>query len=125
MAHAVIPHHHHTDEICLINHNTHSESDTHEHRDCDHQNEHQEDDNKCCTLEEDYLIPSNEVKYEERILDLGDGFNSSVSLQLLISDRVLNLTIEIDFSGSPPPLIASSYYFVSSKVHGLRAPPVV
>ncbi len=125
MAHAVIPHHHHHEQVCFVNHTDQTECDEHEHSTADARGDHQDSDDKCCLLEENYLIPSNQLSPEEQILDLNDNFSSSYEFQSSLSENTLKNVLQIAKSGSPPPLLASSYSFYLSIVHGLRAPPIV
>lgn len=121
---AVVPHHHHDGEICIINPICHSG-----HEDCDHNNtshdhgNNDNDDNHFCLLEQEIILPSNNLQHLLKDLDSIDnqpGF-----------DGFWNILNESEFITYVPPEYSNIHFgfksslyscFVSQSI-GLRGPP--
>jgi hypothetical protein len=124
LAHIMLPHHQHHGEIVVVHSHHESCSDTHEH---DHGTPDHDDghDVQCCVLAHDFIIPSKQIKQENKLFD--DKFNKHGSdlFQAIFSKKISIGLTQFKFFGNPPPLITSADSLFINRVFGLRAPPIV
>lgn len=124
LALAVIPHHHHKAEVCLVGSHCEGEGENREHEATAHNHDH---DGNCstefCVLSQVFVVPSNEQN-AAKCLDNAAGPSNFNPLQATLLRTGLIRFIPITLVKEKPPLLHSSYlHFVKSSA-GLRAPPL-
>jgi hypothetical protein len=124
LSHAVIPHHHHQDEVCFVE--THCCGDHHSDTEKADTNDHHSDENPDnCILEVPFIPASNSFRHDIKSCDTPDNtFNISV-IQSIFSDLV-SVAFKSESSkiaSEAPPIIG--YAQIAIPTCGLRAPPVV
>ncbi|MCD4665958.1 MAG: hypothetical protein K8R68_11865 [Bacteroidales bacterium] len=126
LANIAIPHHHHNSEVCFVSTHCQSDDETHKHGTTEHKHEHDgESTSDYCYMNQVFVVPSNQVKQENKCLDCTDNRDNYNQFQINLPDLKLISFVPIFLSNAKPPLIFLSYtHFVSSSL-GLRAPPIV
>lgn len=122
-AHAVIPHHYHVTEVCLVN--THCEVDHSSTEVAHHQHHEHEESGSECAFTHLNVIADGQSRQDIKVSVL-DLVPLQFSAQLLehIDDLDLHLyAYEVSFSYIP--LINKDYLCYANKSLGLRAPPIV
>lgn len=126
LVHAMVPHHHHKDHICISIHHCQSGGCTHDHGTPvnDHQHEG-ESDSEFCVLKQAVFIPSSPWNQFDKYSFGNDKPLFFLDFQALWCDNEWKAYMpDIDLSGheSSIPFI---YYDFAVSSSGLRAPPVV
>jgi hypothetical protein len=124
LVHAVIPHHHHSLEICITDSNCQDACENHEHSNsnCDHTGNETDD---CCVLNQLILLPGNNMRQETNCT-IGDDFNPPFdSTPIILSYTDFNVGPKNIKAKVPIPVIQSAYTQFVVLSSGLRAPPVV
>ncbi|HET6558464.1 MAG TPA: DUF6769 family protein [Prolixibacteraceae bacterium] len=125
LVHAVVPHHHHKDHICLSA--NHCQSDDHAHQHNAPLNDHRHDgqsDSEFCVLKQAVFIPSTQENQLDKYWHGNDKPFSLLDFQAIVFDNEWKSTLP----GSVLPgrefiLPFVAYNFTDSSC-GLRAPPV-
>lgn len=124
MAHAVVPHHHHKSEVCIVNTHCQSDNDLNEHIDVDHNHEHDRKSNQeNCFLKEVVIIPSNRLIKEFNTLDWSDNNLKCNVFQSVLANNYLKSIIPVFILNLQQNQSASEYIFFATRALGLRAPP--
>lgn len=119
LAHAVLPHHHHEQQVCIER--THCASDTETHVHNNDAKDHQHDGNAnstACVLKQAILIPSAQI----RILNNCDNHNHDFYILSNFGHVDLQPVSEVVTCNPEFPSFFIS--FVTTSL-GLRAPPIV
>lgn len=124
LAHAVIPHHHHSLEVCFADSHCHDADENHEHSkpDCDH-NDTKNDD--CCVLNQVVLLPANSMRHEFNCAICNDFNPPYDGTPTILSYTDFSVGSLSNKAKVPIPLIESAYIQFVVLSSGLRAPPVV
>ena len=126
LAYAVIPHHHHESEICVISSHCETDNDAHKQETTGHKHDHDGDNNPDhCVLNQVFITPYNQIKQEFEYLD-----NANYDLQFDLLQAIL---YNKEFYGHFPIIgpngqhhfLSSTYSCIASTSIGLRAPPIV
>lgn len=126
LAHAVIPHHHHGEEVCIVSSHCEFDGEAHEHDDAEHNHEHNGADNiDDCALQQILISPPAKVRHEIKSLDLDNDLFHKFHLQALLIENRLVIDSYLSFRKTEPPILYFTYQNYAGKVSGLRAPPVV
>lgn len=124
LANITIPHHHHENEICIVDSHCQKDSETHEHKSDGHKHDHDSSTTDCCILNQIYIVPYNQVintlnnQVKLNHLSQFDGFNTisaDYRLSFRLPTKLLNRKL----------LLLNSYSCIVSTSNSLRAPPVV
>lgn len=126
LAHAVVPHHHHNKQVCLINTHCINDDITDEHGTTKKSHSHDgENNSEDCVLKEPVVLFSNQWKTDLK-------FNNNASDRSGLDDYHYNLLnsktellIPVFSSFIYERYTDSSYPYLISASLGLRAPPVV
>lgn len=126
LVHAVLPHHHHKDQICLATH--HCQFDGHAHQQEAPLNDHRHDgqnNSEFCVLKQAAFIPSSHQNQFDRLVFGADKPFSLLDFQAIVFDNEWKSTLHgIVTPGKEFTIPSISYNFTISS-SGLRAPPVV
>ena len=124
LVHAVLPHHHHKDHICLSTH--HCKSDGHAHKPETPINDHRHDgqnDSEFCVLKQAVFIPSSQNQLDKHWCDNGKPI-SFLDFQAIVFDNEWKSSLP-GFILSGHECVASLHYQSTVSSCGLRSPPVV
>jgi len=126
LAHAVIPHHYHQEQVCIVNAHCQNDSKAHQHNASGHNHEHDgSEGTQNCVLKQAVAIPANSLKQEFKCLGCDDNHSPLVHLQAVLLSHEFNSFVPKIISIAQIPLKTSSHScFVHSSL-GLRAPPTV
>lgn len=126
LVHAVIPHHHHDSNVCFASSHCETDSGDHDHNTTEHNHEH-DGDNKTgnCVLNQELVIPSNQVRQSCKCIDCADSHHHSDQFQAVLFDSKTRSFPTISFCVIKSPLISSVYSHYLSSGLSLRAPPIV
>jgi hypothetical protein len=126
LAHAVIPHHQHESDICIVNSHCQTDSGVHKHSDVEHNHEHDgENENNCCVLSEVVLLPpKNTIKKHEDIYCQENHLVLNKFQAVLFSNE-LQAFDSVFITNAFGPLITCFHTHFVNTALGLRAPPVV
>ena len=126
LVHAVIPHHHHDSNVCIISSHCETGTEDHDHNTTEHNHNH-DGDNKTenCVLNQEVVIPSNQVRQSCKCIDCIDSHHESDQLQAVLFDSKTKSFAAKCFYVIKRPLTASVYSLYLSSGLNLRAPPVV
>ena len=126
LAHTVVPHHHHTMQVCLVNAHCQDDDKVHSHQSRPHDHQHDGEDTTKCILKQIVIIPSNGLRKDNLVSDSSDFDldHKSVQLSLLrftyaISENICIATLK------DPDDTPRLYSVMISHSLGLRAPPTV
>ena len=121
-----IPHHHHNNEVCIESTHCQTDSETNKHNASKHKHEHDGEANTdYCFLNQNFIVPSNHVKQEDKCLDLPDKWINYNQFHANITDQKLISSIPAYLYSKQAPLLLYSYCHYLSNGPGLRAPPIV
>lgn len=125
LAHAVIPHHHHQNKVCIVGstYDTNSEIHKYDTNECeqDHKSENEADD---CSLNQIVVVRSSQIRHEIKCIDFADNNAQFDGIQAVLFDKGGGLFL-INVSTINPPLLPSIYSdFVGALIY-LRGPPIV
>ena len=121
-----IPHHHHNNIICVESSHCQTDNETHKQATTESRHEHDREANTdYCILSPDFIVPSNQVKQENKYLNYSDKWiNYDQSLSNLSGQKLI-IFIPTYLYSTQPPLHYYSYCHYLSNSQGLRAPPIV
>ncbi len=122
LAHAVIPHHHHQNEICFEYSNCECDHDGENQEHKDHKSHNVPHDFQDCILNQVVILPSNEINCEDVCFNLIDQYSDGLNASLMDSEYIKN--IPSDFIEQFTPLLSSLQSSIIAYNSGLRAPPV-
>lgn len=126
LAHAVIPHHHHEKEVCIVSSHCDSDGDSHNHDKAEHKHQHHGGNSvDHCVLQQILISPPNKIKHEIKSLDLDTNLFLTDYSQAIFNDNSNDLVCFSSYLKSKPPSITYTYLNYASTVLGLRAPPLV
>jgi len=116
----VIPHHHHENEVCIVNTHCNSDHESHENDIATHG--HEADNSGHCAFTQEFIISKDYGNHHIIKLKL---FVKNIPYKLVETELENNLKAKSQFVASHPPEIVQLYnsFIIQSK--GLRAPPVV
>ena len=124
LAHAVFPHHHHEEQVCLnLKHFHHTNKDSAKYpADCTHEHEHDsEDPVSNCILKQLVVVPAGQTKNEPEVLYL-DNFTDCFILQAGYSYELQSTEL---FRKNSYPQDVPLFHSFLDYTQGLRAPPAV
>jgi len=126
LANAVMPHHHHEEDVCFVKSHCQSEDDKHNHGTSQHNHEHDcNSDFQNCVLKQEVVLPSNDLKQECKYFSYIDQHSDFEGFQAVLTDSEFIKSFLPNQLRAHTPLIHSFYsQFVISSL-GLRAPPIV
>lgn len=121
LAHGVLPHHHHEQQVCFINTHCTGDAAIHNHNSTEHSHQHDGTDNANCILKQAVIIPSS----QSRILKDCDNciythshdffiFSNNFAFKDLQPSSLNELTV---------PKFSSFFISFVTPTLGLRAPP--
>jgi hypothetical protein len=122
LAHAVLPHHHHGQQVCLSLsnlHHTNNDSSTHP-SDCTHEHD-SESPVTNCILKQLVVVPAGQGRIEPIVLYL-ENFSDYFILQTGFSCELQSTEL---FRKNPYPQDVPLFLIVLDYSQGLRAPPAV
>lgn len=123
LAHALMPHHHHTDFICVES--SHCQNDSKPHNHTANSNDHQHDGNEdvhACVLKQFIPNETNNAQKNQYSLHFKTNFPILIFSMLFFEfENNSDKTSEFLF----PPILPTNYSVLAAKCFGLRAPPVV
>lgn len=125
LAHAVIPHHHHNHEICLVNVHAETNKTDHGHLGCntDHQSSDDADCDLSCILEKVVIFRTGQSnQYNKTAVSPNDG-KPVFFASIIESGGSAEYYPEI--IKSPPTYFIPSHLKIAQQTVGLRAPPIV
>ena len=124
LAHAVIPHHHHQQLVCIEKTHCDGEKESHEHSLPERNHQHDGNDNPfSCILKQAIALPINPGKELSDCISSLSNFSLNYFItSVLTEDRFL--INDNQASDLIPFLFAEYTYYISSNL-GLRAPPAV
>ncbi len=123
LAHVVLPHHHHEQQVCIER--THCVTDEHSHFDNTSAKDHQHDNNShstICVLKQAVVIPSSQAKHLNNYDNCSDNHNHNFYILSNFGYVDLQPISEAIASKSVSP---SFYTTFVTPTLGLRAPPIV
>lgn len=122
LAHAVIPHHHHKDEICIVNSLYQQEKELHKHFDAKEDCQHDKNsDYQICVLKNQAVaFPQKSVKQVSR----ADDHHPYPTFQAILPDPGSGIYLSGGSVVTQININASHYSSLSGSL-SLRAPPVV
>lgn len=125
LTYAVIPHHHHLEQICVLTSHCHNDLETQKHHSCDHQHEH-DNNQHVCALNQPAIKPSNQTKQECKCFVLGyNSYPSDFSLFSFLNTAGTEAFRSAVCAHHPVPALLGTYSdFVNASL-GLRGPPLV
>jgi len=124
LAYAVIPHHHHQEQLCVLTSHCHNDLEAQKHHSCDDQHEH-DNNQHVCALNQPALKPSNQTKQECKCFVFNHNHTPS---PLLFTQFIFAGTEEFRPSlcaAYRVPDISGTYSDIVVASLGLRAPPAV
>ena len=125
LAHAIVPHHHHNLQVCVVDiHSGHKDA-THDHS-CNnenHQHDHEADDLSCILEKIVMFRPGQSEQDGKFILSLDDEAN--YFFVTIFSNPETNQFYSGELNNSSPPDLEKTYANQAPKTFGLRAPPTV
>jgi hypothetical protein len=126
LAHAVVPHHHHKSQVCIVSCHCQADCQDHNNNLPGHNNQHDgNNESDCCVLKQAVAIPSNLVKQDFRGFDSDNNHPDFDGFQCVLFDNELDIFEPIDSSVAKLQFLSSNYsHFVNTSI-GLRAPPIV
>lgn len=125
LAHAVVPHHHHNLQVCVVDIHSGHEDGTHEHS-CNnenHKHNHEADDLSCILEKIVMFRPGQSEQDGNFILSSDDGTN--LFFVTLFSNPEKNELYSAKINNTSPPDLEKTYANQAPKTFGLRAPPLV
>lgn len=123
LAHAVIPHHSHQNEVCVGN--THMQAQSGEHNSCSNHTHSQEQEAEDCDLNQAVVVLSQQLRSEIKCFDYATTYSQFDATQAVLLNKSFDALFYIDISNIKPPLLASIYSSFVGRQIGLRGPPVV
>lgn len=125
LAHAVIPHHHHNLQVCVVDIHSGHEDGKHEHscNDETHKHDHEADDLSCILEKIVMFRPGQSGQEGKFILSPDDETNSF--FVILFSNPEKNGFYSTELNNISPPDLEKTYANQAPKTFGLRAPPLV
>lgn len=125
LALAIVPHHHHETEICVVGSHCNEEGEIHDHDIARHDHEHDgENSTEYCVLNQVYVIPSNDLTLHVKCLDYADDYVNFNSFQAVLLNTGLTSFSPYYLAKEKPPLLFSNYIQLIQSSCGLRAPPI-
>lgn len=123
---AIPPHHHHKNEVCINDSHCVPVGEGHKHTDAEHNHSHHGDSNiEFCKLDQVYIIPSNQIRFEIKCLDFPEHkVNNSQLLSFLVNTKLESI-VPFHFKHSKRPEFYSHQSSIVNSSNGLRAPPIV
>jgi len=126
LANAVIPHHHHKDEVCIESSHCDTDCESHEHETTNKNHKHNgNNDFQCCVLKQEVILPSNLIKQEIKSFNYLENLSYIDCFQAEIYNQDLIKHIQTNTSNSLNHLIPSLYSRSVCNGIGMRAPPIV
>jgi hypothetical protein len=123
LAHAVFPHHHHEQQVCIER--THCASDAEAHGHNTDAKDHQHDGNANsteCVLKQAFVIPSSQAKFVNNCDNCSDNHNHHFFI--LSNFGYVDLQPDFEVVTYIPEFSSFLISFVTTSL-GLRAPPLV
>jgi hypothetical protein len=125
LAHAIIPHHHHQNEVYIVGSTYDTNSEIHKHgaNECehDHKNENEADD---CSLNQIVVVRANQIRHEIKFIDCADNSTQLKGIQAVLFDNGGRLFL-LNVSTINPPILPSIYSDFVGTLVCLRGPPLV
>ena len=126
LAYAVIPHHHHESEVCVISSHCETGNDEHKQTPIEHNHEHDGENNfDHCALDQVFITPFNQLKPEFEYLSNTGHFSQLDLFQATLLDNDLLEHFPVVELVDQHHFLLSTYYKLASTSIGLRAPPIV
>lgn len=122
LAHAVLPHHHHEQQVCIERKHCIDDATTHTHNSAEHNHQHDGTDNTACALKQAVIIPTSQDKFLKSCDNCTDNhyhdFYILSTFGYVFSEPVSEVVRYI-------PEFSSFYITFVTPTIGLRAPPIV
>jgi hypothetical protein len=123
LAHAVIPHHSHQNEVCIGD--SHIQAHSMEHNSCSDHKHSEEQETEDCDLNQVVVVLSQHLRSEVKCFDYATAYSHFDGFQVQLLDVNEDPISFQNVSSSRPPLLLFDYSsFVGSQM-GLRGPPIV
>lgn len=122
LAHAVLPHHHHEQQVCIEQTHCDSDQDAHIHNTPAQDHQHDGTDNTTCVLKQAVIVPSSQAKSVNSRDNCSDNHNHDFYILSNFGHVDLQPVSEVVTCNPEFPSFFIS--FVTTSL-GLRAPPIV
>jgi len=126
LAHTIIPHHYHKNVVFVEKPQCQTQSVKNGHNSTDHHHEHEDKKNvEYCDSDQVFVIRSNQVRLDNKYLDLVDN---RISLNPVRAHHpnpeLINFLTKYSYNTQPPSVFSTHCQFITSVI-GMRAPPIV
>jgi hypothetical protein len=122
LAHIVMPHHHHEGNVFVLSSHCHQNDNSDDAaNNADHKQHHGNHDNECCLLDQDIIIPSNQIRLENLSIDNNTSY---YDFHFILESNKLEFYVP-EYKRKIILLIRFSYAQIANISLGLRAPPIV
>lgn len=122
LAHAVIPHHHHEQHVCIAQEHRNDQSATCAHEPNEQNHQHDGSEKNSCALSQAVFIPSSQERFLKNCDNCTDTHNHNFYILSFLQNEELYPISETVTSVPDFLLILPSFVTATP---GLRAPPVV
>ncbi|MBK8807545.1 MAG: hypothetical protein IPO21_13245 [Bacteroidales bacterium] len=122
LAHAVLPHHHHEQQVCIESTHCDGDSEAHIHNTASQDHQHDGADNTICVLKQAVIVPSSQVKSINTCDNCSDNHNHDFIIHSDFGNEHSQFVSEVI---SYKPEFPSFYTTFVTPTLGLRAPPIV
>lgn len=120
LAHAVLPHHHHKQQVCIEQTHCAGDAISHSHSTTGHNHQHDETNSEACILKQAVIIPTSQARLLNNCDNCSDNHNHDFFIPSYFGLETLQpITVTV----STVSEFTFSSYITSSL--GLRAPPIV
>lgn len=126
LANIIIPHHHHKSEICIINSQCQTDSETHKYGSNGYNHDYDGNNNsEYCVLNQVYITPYNQLAQEHRDLVNINYYSQFEGFQTVSIDNGSSVKFPVTMLCGQLLVLSYTYTSAVSVSIGLRAPPVV
>lgn len=124
LAHTIIPHHHHKEQVCFETHCINDEmhnGQAHDHAEHNHQHDNKNTPNSCCVSEFIPVSPNNTLR-SDSFQNLGAKHLIDFHFSLFTSSTQISIPLTKTIAFDPG--FVPHFSFIIHSSLGLRAPPV-
>ena len=126
LAHVLVPHHHHTLQVCVTSSDCQDHEQEHSPQFCHHNHQNDAEDCEPCVFKQILVIPANGIKKESVLSASPDVDHDLSKVQFLLFYNLLVVPEIVSFTFSKTPVFTPSLYTTRISHHcGLRAPPIL
>ncbi len=126
LAHVVIPHHHHEDEVCIVSSHCENDHDTHNHKESNHSHKHHGNGHfEYCVLNQIVVLPASNEEPEYKVLPLTYNPKNFASFCASLSDKEVRIDLLGSINRHTQNNTSSFFSQIVRSCISLRAPPIV